>query len=80
MEIAACLPEKFLNPTGAGDAARAGLLYGFARTWPLMQSGRLAAILGSLVCEQDGTLLDSLDLDLVQAKAKETYGEELPLK
>lgn len=78
VEIPACPPSRLINPTGAGDAARAGLLFGCARQWPLVQSGRLAAILGSLVCEQEGTLLDSLDMDLVKQKAKQTYGEALP--
>ena len=71
------IPQRILH-CKVQDAARAGLLFGFAHKWPLVQSGRLGAILGSLVCEQEGTLLDALDLDLMQAKAKETYGEALP--
>lgn len=78
LSIPVCPPEKLINPTGAGDAARAGLLLGLARKWPLVQCGRLAAILGSKVCEQEGTLLDSLDLEEVGERAREVYGEGLP--
>ncbi len=78
VEVKACPPEKLINPTGAGDAARAGLLLGLARQWPLKSAAELGAIMGSLVCEQAGTLLDSLDLDEVNAKALATYGAKLP--
>ncbi len=79
VKIAPCPPAQLVNPTGAGDAARAGLLFGLAKKWPLVQAGRLAAIMGSLVCEQAGTLLDSLDIEQVSERAREVYGEGLPL-
>lgn len=78
--VSACKPEKVTNPTGAGDAARAGLLYGLARKWPMEQTGRLANILGCLVVEQQGALLDSLDRETIQERAKGNYGEELPFE
>ena len=78
IHVPACPISRLANPTGAGDAARAGLLYGFAHAWPLMQSARLAAILGAFVCEQDGTLLDALDRDQLSATALEVYGAKLP--
>lgn len=78
LQIPVCPPSTLINPTGAGDGARAGLLVGLAQQWPMIMSGRLAAILGSLLCEQEGTLLDALDLEEVQARAVEVYGEGLP--
>ncbi len=75
--VPAC-PAEVVNPTGAGDALRAGLLMGMGAKWSLRDSGRLGAIMGALVVAQEGTLLDSLDKDVVQAKALETYGEKLP--
>lgn len=77
--IPACTAERFVNPTGAGDAVRAGLLYGLASGWSMTDTGRLSAVLGCLVVEQEGTLLESLDMDEVQARAEETYGEKLPM-
>jgi len=71
--------EKVINPTGAGDALRAGLLTGLSANWPLLQAGRLGAIVASFVVEQEGTLLDQLDLNDVISRADITYGEALPM-
>ena len=78
LTIPACKPERIVNPTGAGDAARAAILIGLASNWTLRNIGRFAAILGCLLVEQEGTLLDSLDLKTVQKRATENYGELLP--
>ncbi|MDR1936493.1 MAG: carbohydrate kinase family protein [Candidatus Accumulibacter sp.] len=44
-----CVPAKaVVDPTGCGDAYRAGLLYGVARNWPWEQSGQLAAVMGAI--------------------------------
>jgi adenosine kinase len=40
--------EALLDPTGCGDAYRAGLLYGIARGWGWEKTGRLAALMGSI--------------------------------
>lgn len=77
--VPAAKPGRIVNPTGAGDAARAGLLLGLASEWSLTETGRLAAIMGSLVVEQEGTLLDALDIGTIQERAEENYGERLPL-
>lgn len=76
--VPASKAKKFVNPTGAGDAVRAGLLIGLASKWPLVHTGRLAAVLGCLVVEQEGTLLDKLTWDMVQERAEGSYGERLP--
>ena len=74
----ACKPDKVVNPTGAGDAFRAGLLKGFSSGWSLTDSCRLGAALGSKVVEIEGTLIDQLDLVDLRKRVKETYDEELP--
>jgi adenosine kinase len=76
--VRACKPDRIVNPTGAGDSARAGLLLGLASGWSLRDTGRLAAILGSFVVEREGTLLETLDRATIQERAMENYGEELP--
>ena len=40
--------EVILDPTGCGDAHRAGLLYGIQQGWDWDTTGRLASLLGSL--------------------------------
>ena len=79
VDIPACKPSAVINPTGAGDAVRAGLLIGLSSDWSLTDTGRLAAILGCLLVEQEGTLLDSLNSETVQERARENYGVTLPL-
>lgn len=39
---------ELVDPTGCGDAYRAGLLYGMANEWSWEQTGRLASVMGSL--------------------------------
>ncbi len=48
IEIPAVKPEGLVDPTGCGDAYRAGLLYGMARRWPWERSAQLASLMGSL--------------------------------
>lgn len=79
VSVAACSTKKLINPTGAGDAARAGILHGLGKGWSLRDAGRLGAVLGCLVAEQEGTLLDSLDIQEVRRRSKEAYGEELTI-
>ena len=46
--IAPVKAAAVVDPTGCGDAYRAGLLYGIAHEWDWPRTGRLAAVLGSL--------------------------------
>ncbi|MGB3289089.1 MAG: carbohydrate kinase family protein [Burkholderiaceae bacterium] len=39
--------EQVVDPTGCGDAHRAGLLYGLTRNWSLVDACRLANVMGS---------------------------------
>ena len=41
-------PEAIVDPTGCGDAYRAGLLYGIQNGWDWAPTGRLASLMGSL--------------------------------
>ena len=40
--------EAIVDPTGCGDAYRAGLLYGIARGWDWLACGRLASVMGAI--------------------------------
>jgi len=76
--IPACKADKVVNPTGAGDAFRAAFTTGLAAKWPLLHCARFGASLASFVVEQEGTMLDALDVEEVWARAQATYGEALP--
>ncbi|KKP38194.1 MAG: PfkB domain-containing protein, adenosine kinase [Candidatus Peregrinibacteria bacterium GW2011_GWF2_33_10] len=55
IKIKAYKPKKILNPTGCGDAYRAGLLYGLSQNWNLEKSCDLGSELGSKLIEYRGT-------------------------
>ena len=48
MEIPVAVPEALIDPTGCGDAYRAGLLYGIDQGWEWEKIGRLASLMGSI--------------------------------
>jgi len=78
-KIPACRADQVINPTGAGDAFRAGLLFGLEKKWDLADCCRLGAAMGSFVVEIEGTLLEGLDIDVVGQRVQQTYGKTLPL-
>lgn len=45
---------KIVDPTGCGDAYRAGLLYGIAKGWDWPTCGRLASTMGAIKIESRG--------------------------
>ncbi|MEE9332284.1 MAG: carbohydrate kinase family protein [Methylophilaceae bacterium] len=47
-EVPCVKAEEVVDPTGCGDAYRAGLLYGIAREWDWPTCGRLASSMGAI--------------------------------
>ncbi len=66
-----------VDPTGCGDAYRAGLLYGIARNMDWEVTGRIAALLGAIKIEQHGTQNHEFDHAAVARRFKESFGYEL---
>jgi adenosine kinase len=54
-DIPAVKPQAILDPTGCGDAYRAGLIFGISRGLPWGDTGRLASLLGALKIAHKGT-------------------------
>jgi len=48
LEIRAAKPDSLQDPTGCGDAYRAGLLYGLAQGWGWQKTGQLASVMGAI--------------------------------
>jgi adenosine kinase len=48
IDIPAIAAPELVDPTGCGDAYRAGLLYGITRGWEWQKTGRLAALMGGI--------------------------------
>lgn len=77
--VPACTPDRVVNPTGAGDAFRAGLVTGLAVGTPLAQAGRLGCALASFVVEVEEAQLASLPRRAIAQRYQRHYGEALPL-
>jgi sugar/nucleoside kinase (ribokinase family) len=58
-----------VDTTGAGDAFRAGLIYGLMQDWPLEQCARWAAAAGALKVTREGAARDVPSLAEVSALA-----------
>lgn len=68
-----------LDPTGCGDAYRAGLLFGIEKGWDWETTGRLASLLGSIKIAHNGPQNHRFDRDSLKSAYREAFGAELPL-
>jgi adenosine kinase len=77
LEIPAVRPAALVDPTGCGDAYRAGLLYGIGQRWDWEHTGRLASLLGSMKIASRGGQNHALGRDAVAALYDERFGQAL---
>ncbi len=68
-----------VDPTGCGDAFRAGLLYGVKHQLDWETSGRMAALLGAIKIEQHGTQNHQFSLDEFKSRYAKSFDHELTL-
>jgi len=54
-EIPAAQAEALVDPTGCGDAYRAGLLYGLMNDMDWKTTGRIASLMGAICVAEHGT-------------------------
>jgi adenosine kinase len=73
--IPAVRPTAIVDPTGCGDAYRAGLLYGIAHGWDWQATGNLASVMGSLKIASRGGQNHVIDRDAIAACYRESFGE-----
>lgn len=77
IKIPAVKPDAETDPTGCGDAYRAGLLYGIAHKWSWHKTGQLAALLGSIKLSFSGPQNHEVDRDLLARRYFDAFGEAL---
>ena len=74
IHIPAAKTEELVDPTGCGDAYRAGLLYGLAQGWDWERTGMLASTLGAIKIGSRGGQNHDVDRDRVAELARASFG------
>ena len=77
IEIPAAKAREVKDPTGCGDAYRAGLLYGLTRGLDWETTGRIASLLGAVKIACHGTQRHRFDAAQIEDLFKENFGRRL---
>ncbi len=73
-EIPAAPAAALVDPTGCGDAFRAGLLFGLMREMDWDATGRIAALMGAIKIEHAGTQNHHFTPESFLARFEEVFG------
>ncbi len=78
MTIPAAPAQREVDPTGAGDAYRSGLVAGLLRGLEPEEAGRVASLTASYVVEQAGTIEHSFTMADFADRYERAFGTRLP--
>ncbi len=78
-QIPAVTPAEILDPTGCGDAYRAGLVFGISRGLSWEDTGRLASLIGARKIAHRGTQNHGMSLEDLQQEFASAFDYELSL-
>ncbi|MGH9592798.1 MAG: carbohydrate kinase family protein, partial [Bryobacteraceae bacterium] len=79
IRIPAAQPTEVLDPTGCGDAYRAGLLHGIQQGWDWDTAGRLASLLGAIKIAHRGGQNHAPARDELSALFQQQFGYSISL-
>jgi adenosine kinase len=74
IEIPSVKPKAILDPTGCGDAYRAGLLYGLMNELGWEVTGKIASLLGTIKIEHNGTQNHVFDINSFKLRYRDSFG------
>jgi adenosine kinase len=74
IDIPSVKAEAVVDPTGCGDAYRAGLLYGIANGMPWDDTGRLASLMGALKVAKRGAQNHVASRGDIEARFRAAFG------
>ena len=77
IEIPPARAGDTVDPTGCGDAFRAGLIHGLANGLDWETTGRLASLMGALKVEQPGTQNHRCTRADLEERFRESFGRDL---
>jgi adenosine kinase len=72
-------PAAVRDPTGCGDAYRAGILYGLLRSLSWEDTGRLGALLGAIKIAHQGTQNHHFTPESIRADFRKEFGHGLAI-
>ncbi len=75
--IPAAAPEAVVDPTGCGDAYRAGLLFGLMNGLDWETTGRVASLMGSIKIAHAGTQHHAFTMDEFRDRFRAAFGRSL---
>jgi len=75
--VPAVKPDAIVDPTGCGDAYRAGLLLGIVRGYDWETTGRLASLVGSIKIASRGGQNHSFTPDVIRERYVKAFGTSL---
>ncbi|RFA31265.1 carbohydrate kinase family protein [Alkalilimnicola ehrlichii] len=76
IDIPAVAPSAVVDPTGCGDAYRAGLLYGLLNDLDWDTTGRIASLMGSIKVAHHGTQNHRFEMDEFRERYREAFGSD----
>ena len=77
IEIPPARAADTVDPTGCGDAYRAGILHGLDNDMDWETTGRLASLMGALKIEQHGTQNHRCSRAEIESRFRESFGRSL---
>jgi adenosine kinase len=66
--------DKVIDPTGCGDAFRAGMLFGLTRGMDWMTIGRLASLMGAIKIESQGGQNHAPTIEDIEVRFEQEFG------
>ncbi len=73
-------PKKIIDPTGAGDAYRAGFIKGMIENWPLQTAGEFAGTIACYAVENYGTQNHKFNFKEANNRYEKNFNKKLPNK
>lgn len=79
IQVAPCRPRKVTDPTGAGDAYRAGFLAGLERGYDIKTCAQMGSVAASYCIEHAGTQKHRFAKSGFRARYRKTYGKNVTI-
>jgi adenosine kinase len=73
-EIPCVEAQAVVDPTGCGDAYRAGLLYGISHGWDWPSTGKLGSLMGAIKIAERGAQNHAPARDEIEARFRRAFG------